>query len=145
VAINGESACGAGRFAGKKILRKKIGFIFLPPIFLPWIGAAGTSKGELTSSYPYGHGLLAVEPNSRPGLACKLRRLGLTMHQSGDREKTFLFPLERFPEVAATVRPRRRRVLTEKQHCRLIALGQRHRYVSTPKIPSGPGEVALAG
>jgi hypothetical protein len=35
VAINAELACGAGRFAGKKILRKKIELIFLPPIFLP--------------------------------------------------------------------------------------------------------------
>jgi hypothetical protein len=115
------------------------------PIFLPWIGAAGTSKGELTSSYPYGHGLLAVELNRRPVLGGRLRRLGFTMHQSGDREKTFLFPLERFPEVAVIVKPRRRRVLTDKQRCRLISLGQRHRYVSTPKFPSGPSEVALAG
>jgi hypothetical protein len=60
----------------------------------------------LTSIYPYGHGLLAVELNDRPGLARKLRRLGLTMHQSGDREKTSLFPLERFPEVAAIIKPR---------------------------------------
>jgi hypothetical protein len=110
VAINDELAFGAGRSAGKKILRKKIELIFLPPIFLPWIGAAGTSKGELTSRYPHGHGLLAVELNRRPVLAGRLRRLGLTMHQSGDREKTFLFPLERFPEVAAIVKPRRRRV-----------------------------------
>ncbi|HWY88938.1 MAG TPA: hypothetical protein VNX28_19650 [Gemmataceae bacterium] len=82
-AINAESARGAGRFAGKKILGKNMGFIFLPPIFLPWNGAAGISKGKLTSSYPYGHGLLAVEVNGRPGLACKLRRLGLAMHHSG--------------------------------------------------------------
>jgi hypothetical protein len=58
------------------------------------------------------------------------------MHHSGDREKTFLFPLERFPEVAAIVKPKRRRVLMEKQRCRLISLGQRHRYVFTAKFPS---------
>ena len=36
-------------------------------------------------------------------------------------------------EPAAIVRPRRRRVLTDKQRCRLISLGKQHRYVSTPR------------
>jgi len=55
--------------------------------------------GKGITIYPHGHGLLAVELNRRPVLAGRLRRLGLTMHQSGDREKTLLLPLERFPKV----------------------------------------------
>jgi hypothetical protein len=60
--------------------------------------------------YAHGPGRLAVEPDGHPAIARRLRDLGLTVHQDGDAEWTFLFPVEAFEDVARIVRPYRRRV-----------------------------------
>jgi hypothetical protein len=54
-------------------------------------------------TYPHRNDTLAVEAGRRPGLARKLRGLGLQLLQDGDREKTFLFPPALFDQVADAV------------------------------------------
>ncbi len=63
--------------------------------------------------YPYGdNDLLAYAKGNAPA---ELRRLGLKVHQSGDRESTFRFPVERLDEVAKVLQVRSRRVLSPEQ------------------------------
>jgi hypothetical protein len=64
---------------------------------------------------------LAVEVSYR--LAKRLDVLGLILHQAGDHERTYLFPVERFAEVAAVVLPRKRRRLSEENRAKLVAAG----------------------
>ena len=78
----------------------------------PWMAQIPCQRGII---YPHGGDMLAVEVDGRPITAGKLAALGLTLHQDGDREKTFLFPVEGFPEVAAIVLPRKRRRQTPEQ------------------------------
>lgn len=59
--------------------------------------------------YPHGGEMLAVEVDYRPKVAAKVAALpGVVVHQDGDHEKTFLFDVSLFAQVAALVRPRRR-------------------------------------
>src|SRR6516162_3941051 len=70
----------------------------------PWLLEMPCYRGTI---YPWSSTLLAVEVDYHPGVARKLARLGLVKVQDGNHEKTFVFPLDRFAEVAAIVRPRR--------------------------------------
>jgi hypothetical protein len=66
--------------------------------------------------YPFGGTKLAAEVDRRPSIAAKLSALeGLKLHQDGATEKTFLFDVSLFEAVAAIVKPKRQRVLSEKQ------------------------------
>lgn len=69
-------------------------------------------RGQGVTIYPHGGELLAVEVNHRRGIARQLAQLGLRCTQDGDTETTFIFPVSRFDEVAAVVKPRKRRQLT---------------------------------
>jgi hypothetical protein len=80
----------------------------------PW-GHQIRCRGQGVTIYPHGGELLAVEVNHRRGIARQLAQLGLRCTQDGDTEKTFIFPVSRFDEVAAVVKPRKRRQLTEAQ------------------------------
>src|SRR5262245_39488040 len=86
----------------------------------PWLMQL-PCQGRGVAIYPHGEGLLAVQCDGRPSIAKRLAELGLRLVQDGDAEKTFVFPVERFEEVAAIVKPRRRRVLSE-QHKAVLAL-----------------------
>jgi hypothetical protein len=60
--------------------------------------------------YWHGRNTLAVEVDYHPGIAHAVAALqGVTLHQDGDHEKTFLFPVELFNQIAEIVHPRRRR------------------------------------
>jgi hypothetical protein len=73
-------------------------------------------QGNGVVIYPQGGTRLAVEINYRLPLARKVAALeGLILHQDGNWEKTFLFESTRFEQVAALVKPRRRKQLTEEQ------------------------------
>jgi hypothetical protein len=72
----------------------------------PWMMTMSCRRGTI---YPYGGNLLAVDVDGHPITARRLAELGLRCTQDGDAEKTFVFPLERFEEVAALVLPRKRR------------------------------------
>ena len=81
-----------------------------PRIFLL---AALSSSPFVSWPLPHGGDLLAVEVDYQPGLARKLRAIpGVKLHQDGDHEKTFLFPVSLFKQLARIVKPRKRRILT---------------------------------
>src|SRR5262245_29444230 len=61
--------------------------------------------------YEYSDTLLAVQCDGHPGIAAKLKRLGLRVHQDGDDEVTFLVPHEDLDAIAPLIRPRVRRRL----------------------------------
>jgi hypothetical protein len=46
---------------------------------------------------------------------------GIRLHQDGDGEKTFVFPIELFEEVARVVRPRRKYQSSSHQLANLMA------------------------
>ncbi len=96
-------------------------------------------RGKGVTVYPHGDGLLAVECDHRRFLAKKLVALGLRLHQDGDEEKTFVFPVEIFDKVARIVKPLRRRVLTDEQRA---AKAKRMEAVNANKI--GPFRGAFA-
>ena len=76
--------------------------------------------GRGVTIYPFGGDRLAVEVDGRPGLAKKLTGTpDVEPWQDGDREKTFLFPVGRFSEVAAVVKPHRRRRLSPEWRAEL--------------------------
>ena len=64
--------------------------------------------------YPQGANRLAVE--CKGATATRLMALpGIAVHQQGDTEWTLIFDLAIFDAVAAIVRPKRRRLLSEEQ------------------------------
>src|SRR5262249_19666220 len=72
--------------------------------------------------HPQGGELLAVEVDSRPITAKAVAAPpGVRLHQDCSTEKTFVFALELFDQVAAIVKPRKRRRLTAEQQARLTA------------------------
>ncbi len=85
--------------------------------------------GRFGTIYPHGGDLLAVECDYHDRTARSLAALpGVTLHQDGNREKTFLFAAELFPAVAAIVQPRRRRRLSEQAKQKLVAAGAPNRF-----------------
>jgi hypothetical protein len=103
-------------------------------------------EGRGVTIYPHGAERLAVEVNYRPSLARALVSLpGVIIHQDGGRrggEKTFLFPVDLFDQVAALVKPRRRRVLTDEQ--RQAAAARLPSYRSTPAAQSDLAPIGAA-
>jgi hypothetical protein len=89
----------------------------------PWMMTIPCQRGTI---FPHGGDVLAVEVSY--ALAKRLAALGLKVHQDGDREKTFLFTVERFEEVAAIVKPKRRRRLSPEQAAKLAAAGAFSRF-----------------
>jgi hypothetical protein len=87
----------------------------------PWMKTVLCRRGTV---YPYGGDMLAVEIDYRPSTAKKLAAVpGIIHHQAGDAEQTFLFPLALFNQVAAIVKPRRRRKLSAEQKAKLAVSG----------------------
>jgi hypothetical protein len=87
----------------------------------PWL-AQLACRGRGVTIYPHGRDRLAVEVVGRPGVAKKLATTpGVELWQDGDGEKTFLFPVDRFTQVAAVVKPHRRRRLSAEQRAELAA------------------------
>jgi hypothetical protein len=79
----------------------------------PWYMTIPCRLGTI---YPVGGDRLAVEVDYHPHVARKLAALpGAALTQNGDREKTFTFPAALFDQVAAVVRPYRRRRVSEAQ------------------------------
>jgi hypothetical protein len=80
----------------------------------PWTMTIPCRSGAVI--YPYGGDLLAVEIDYHTHLAKRLAAIpGVRPHQCGDGERTFLFPVELFDQVAKLVKPRLKRRLTPEQ------------------------------
>ena len=85
----------------------------------PWLMQL-PCRGKGVTVYPFGGDRLAVEVDGRPGLVKKLVAIpGVELRQDGDGEKTVLFPVGRFCEVAAVVQPHRRRRLSPERRAEL--------------------------
>jgi len=77
----------------------------------PWMMTLPCENGVI---YPQGTNRLAVE--CKTSTAGKLLTLqGITVHQKGDREWTLLFDVAMFDAVAAIVKPKKRRLLSQEQ------------------------------
>ena len=71
---------------------------------------------ELGVIYPFDETRLCVELMGHGVTAVKLDKLDCCeLYQDGDTERSFLFLVEAFEEVAAIVKPRKRRRLPEEQ------------------------------
>src|SRR6266851_8129387 len=75
--------------------------------------------------YPHGGTKLAVECDYHPQITRQLGFIpGVELIQDGDHEKTFVFDVSLIDQVAAIVKPRQRRHLTEDRRARLAATGK---------------------
>lgn len=103
--------------------------------------------------YPHGGESLAVEVDGHNRIAKKLGAIpGVVLHQDGDDEKTFLFPITVFDPVAAIVDPKRVKQMTDEQKAKLIEAGQVYQFKAgakkgfperqAPEKPKGGQEVA---
>ena len=101
----------------------------------PWLMQI-LCQGRDLVIYPHGEGLLAVQCDRHPFVAKQLVALGLRLIQDGDHEKTFVFPIELFEKVAAIVKPRKRRVLTEQQREAIRARLIPYRFARSPQSRS---------
>jgi hypothetical protein len=85
----------------------------------PWLRTIPCRFGTI---YPFGEGLLAVDVEHHPKKASQLAGIpGVRLHQDGDGEKTFLFPVDLFEKVARVVRPRRKYQSSPCQLANLMA------------------------
>jgi hypothetical protein len=92
----------------------------------PWHLTVLCERGEI---YPFGGDFLAVEIIGHPVIARQVADIdGVRLHQDGDGEKTYVFHAELFHLVAAFVRPRRRRKLSDEDRDRLVQAGACYRF-----------------
>ncbi|MGA2035031.1 MAG: hypothetical protein ABSG68_22505 [Thermoguttaceae bacterium] len=79
----------------------------------PWLQIIPCQYGHI---YPWGVDRLAASTDRRGGVARRIAALAfIEVWQDGDDGITALFPLDKFDEVAALMKPRRRRQMTEEQ------------------------------
>jgi hypothetical protein len=105
--------------------------------------------GRGITIYPHGRDVLAVEVDQRPSVVAKLVALpGLRLWQDAEREKTFLFDVSLFDQVAQIVEPRRLRQLTESQLQTLRKYAFRPRdgaqKSSLERAPTPPSDIPIA-
>jgi hypothetical protein len=88
--------------------------------------------------YPHGGELLALELNGHPKIAKQVAGIpAIALHQDGDDEKTFLFPVSHFDQLAVLVEPRKVRRLNKEQRERLIQAGLSFRFGDGAGASSG--------
>lgn len=79
----------------------------------PWYFTIPCKYGTI---WPYGGDVLAIEIDYHNPTAQKVRAIpGVKVKHDGDKEKTFLFPLRLFADVARLCHPYRRPRLTPEQ------------------------------
>jgi hypothetical protein len=84
----------------------------------PWYAQIPCRFGLI---YPHGQAMLAVEIDGHKNVVAQVKKVpGIVLHQDGDTEKTFLFPVDQFGAVAALVHPYRKRRLSEEQKARAV-------------------------
>jgi hypothetical protein len=104
----------------------------------PWMMTLPCQKGVI---YPQGGEMLAVEIDNRPITAKQVAAIpGIVCHQDGDHEKTFLFHVDLFDQVAEMVKPRKRRRLSDGQMAKCIDRLAKHRPRPLPQSDGKPLE-----
>src|SRR5438132_10059903 len=92
----------------------------------PW---TMTIPGRFGTIYPHGRESLAVEVDGHPRIAKQVGAIpGIVLHQDGDDEKTFVFPVDLFDQVAPIVELKRVKRLTDEQKARLVEAGQVYQF-----------------
>jgi hypothetical protein len=87
----------------------------------PWLLTLPCRFGTV---YPYGRDRLAVEMDRHPTKARQVAQIpGVALAQDGDHEQTFVFPVDLFHQVAAVVRPFRRRRVSPVSKANLVPGG----------------------
>jgi hypothetical protein len=106
----------------------------------PWLQVILCRAGHIC---PWGGSTLAAVTDTAGPTARRLAALDFaTVHQDGSDGMTILFPVEKFPEVAALMHPRRRRRMTEEQ--RQAAAERLAKYAFTPaRQNAAEGQTAL--
>src|SRR5260370_15261696 len=98
----------------------------------PWMM---TIPGRFGTIYPHGGENLTVEVDGHARIAKKVGAIpGIVLHQDGDDEKTFVFPVDLFDQVAAIMEPKRIKRLTDEQRARLVEAGQLYRFQAGAKV-----------
>jgi hypothetical protein len=116
----------------------------------PWMQTIPCRFGTI---YPHGNENLAVEVDGHNRIAKQVAAIpGVVLHQDGDDEKTFVFPVSLFDKVAAIVEPKRVKRLTDEQKAKLVDAGQVYQFKAgakegfserqAPEKPKGGQEVA---
>ena|SRR5216683_6429592 len=71
----------------------------------PWMMTIPFRVGAIS---PHGAEMLALDLDGHPKVAKQVAKIpGIVLHQDGDEEKTLLFPVSLFDEVAALIERRR--------------------------------------
>jgi hypothetical protein len=97
----------------------------------PWMMTIPCRFGTI---YPHGGEDLAVEVDGHARISKKVGAIpGIVLHQDGDDEKTFVFPVDLFDQVAAIVEPKRVKRLTDEQRARLVEAGQLYQFQAGAK------------
>jgi hypothetical protein len=107
-----------------------------------------TILGRFGTIYPHGGDYLAVEIDRHPRIAKQVAAIpGVVLHQDGDDEKTFVFPVSLFDQVAAIVEPKRIKQLTGEQKAKLVEAGQVYRFQAGAKegFPERQGPESTQG
>jgi hypothetical protein len=87
----------------------------------PWLMTLPCKFGTI---YPHGAGRLAVEIDYHLGKARQIAQIeGVQLAQDGDNERTYVFPVEVFEQVAQVVRPYRRRRVSPVSQANLVPGG----------------------
>lgn len=95
----------------------------------PWMYRLLCRRGVI---FPWGGSRLAAMIDYRPGVARQVAVIpGVRLEQGGDREFTFSFDAELFPQIAEIVQPRRRRRLSAEQRAACSAQLAPHRFRSS--------------
>src|SRR5712692_6269018 len=102
----------------------------------PWMMTIPCRWGTI---YPHGGEMLALDLDGHPRVAKQVAAIpGIVLHQDGNDEKTFLFPVGLFDQVAAFVEPKKLRRLSEEHKAKLLKASKPYRI--KPGSNSPPGE-----
>jgi len=94
----------------------------------PWMMQIPCQFGTI---YPNGGDLLVVEMDNHNTMAKRVAAIsGCELIQDGERERSVRFHVDAFDAVAAIVRPRRKRRISDAERQRLRDAGKRYRFGS---------------
>ena len=99
----------------------------------PWLMVVLCLHGEI---YPYGDDQLVASTKVAGGIARTLKALPfVTTHKDGSDGADVLFPVDRFEEIAAIMKPKRRRQVSDAERKRLAEMGAEFRFSPGAQSP----------
>ena len=106
-----------------------------------WLMTIACENGHVS---PWGGRLLAASTNKAGPVANKLKRLPFVQTaQDGEDGATVVFDIQHFDELAAVMKPRRRRQgrrLSDEERQRLVEAGAKYRFRTGRKTPDSAPE-----